>query len=73
MNTPNTAKEKREAYLERIRTALSSMPSMTSEEFYQQMERSMGMKTGWITCGTSSAASQEKPQERAISTKSNSN
>jgi hypothetical protein len=24
---------------------------MTSEEFYQQMERSMGTKTPWITSG----------------------
>lgn len=36
--------QKRESYLERIKTARSRRPKMTSEEFYQQMERSMGTK-----------------------------
>jgi hypothetical protein len=46
---PNEANLQRtQAYHNRIRTALSSMPAMTSEEFYQQMEKSMGKKTTWI-------------------------
>ena len=54
MITNKTAKpkERRESYLDRIRTARSKPCRMTSEEFYQQMERSMGTKTPWITSGS---------------------
>lgn len=41
--------QKREDYLTQIRTARSKRPRMTSAEFYSQMERSMGTKTGWTS------------------------
>ncbi len=71
MITNKTAepKEMRESYLDRIRAARSKPCRMTPEEFYQQMERSMGTKTPWITSGGSSAASSGKRQGRAISEK----
>ena len=71
MITNNTAKpkERRESYLDRIRTACSKPSGMTSEEFYLQMERSMGTKTPWILSGSSSTASNGKRQGLAISTK----
>ena len=63
--TPNESNFQRtQAYRNRVKTALSSMPAMTSEEFYQQMERSMGTKTAWTTCGSSSAASKVEAQSR---------
>ena len=47
--SPNESnRQKTQAYRNRVRTALSMMPSMTSGEFYSQMEKSMGKKTTWI-------------------------
>lgn len=48
MTTSETNRQKTLAYHNRVRTALSSMPPMTSEEFYAQMEKSLGKKTTLI-------------------------
>ena len=53
MKTSDTQLQKAEAYLNRIRIERSRRPSMTSREFYQQMERSMGTKLKRITPTTS--------------------
>ena len=44
-NETETQKQRRESYLQRIRTARSRRQRMTPEEFYTQMERSTGTKT----------------------------
>lgn len=42
MNDSVFIHEKTEAYHSRVRDVLSSMPTMTSGEFYAQMEKVMG-------------------------------
>ena len=48
MTTSESNRQKTQAYHNRVRTALSKKPSMTSEEFYAQMEKSLGKKTTLI-------------------------
>ena len=44
MNPSAIQRQKVQAYHHRVRTELSKPSSMTSAEFYRQMERSMGTK-----------------------------
>jgi hypothetical protein len=56
MNPNDIQRQRREDYLTRVKIARSSQPSMTSEQFYAQMERSMGTKMKWITPPTSAVS-----------------
>jgi hypothetical protein len=44
MNPNEIQRQRVQAYHSRVRTELSKPSSMTSAEFYRQMERSMGTK-----------------------------
>jgi len=62
MSPSQSNQQRTQAYRNRVRAALSSMPSMTSGEFYTQMEKSMGKKTTWIARSNSRLSIEESQQ-----------
>ncbi len=62
MSTTETKNPKTASYLSRIRTARSKPSSMTSAEFYRQMESSMGTELIPIPSKGTSDYSKAKPK-----------
>jgi hypothetical protein len=62
MNAADPKNPKTGSYLSRIRTARSKPSSMTSAEFYRQMEKSMGTKLIPIPSKGTSNHSKVKPK-----------
>ena len=58
-------RQKDQAYRNRVMTAVSKRPSMTSEEFYRQMERSMGRKMIPISSEGGLIAARLRAEDRA--------
>jgi len=48
MTQSEIIRQKTQSYHSKVRTALSSMPPMTSGEFYTQMQKSLGKKNALI-------------------------
>jgi hypothetical protein len=63
-NETEIQKDRRESCLERIKTAGSRRPRMTPEEFYTQMERSMGTKMIPISSHGSSLVSKMEREKQ---------
>lgn len=62
MNATDPKNPKAASYLSRIRTARSKSSSMTSAEFYRQMESSMGTKLIPIPSKGTSGYLKAKPK-----------
>ena len=61
MTTSETNRQKTLAYHNRVWTALSRMPSMTSGQFYSQVDRVMGTKTALIAPSKSASSKLRQP------------
>ncbi len=61
MTPSESNRQKTQAYHNRVRTALSKKPSMTSGQFYAQVDRVMGTKTALIAPSKSSSSKQRQP------------
>ena len=66
MNATDPKNPKAASYLSRIKTARSKPSSMTSAEFYRQMESSMGTKLIPISSKGTSDYSKAKPKNQAV-------
>lgn len=64
MITSEANRQQTKADHDKVRTALSLMPAMTSVEFYSQMEKSLGNKHTLIDPSNSRSSKSKRPGDK---------